>query len=310
MHPRLFEIPLPFEIGGVETLTVYSFGAMVALAAFVAGWLTKLELDRMHRIGRLSSVRIPVEDDRRRGGRKTREASPGVLVSNMVILAVVVGLIGAKIFHALENPAAFSRDPLGLLFASGGFTFYGGLILAALALAWYIRSKGLSIRHVADAVAPGLMIGYGIGRIGCHLAGDGDWGIASNISAKPDWLPMWLWAEDYSQAIIGPPPVPVYPTSIYEFVAACLLFGLLWSVRKHPYMGGWLFSLYLLVNGIERFLIEQIRVNNEFAFLGMQVTQAEGIAVALVVLGIAGLVYTSRHRREHEASDPRAAQPA
>ena len=155
----------------------------------------------------------------------------------------------------------------------------------------------------ADALAPGLMIAYGIGRLGCHLAGDGDWGIASDIALKPDWLPMWLWAETYSNNILGIDlsQNPVYPTPIYEFVACLLLTGILWAVRKHPFRAGWLFSLYLVFNGIERYLIEQIRVNNTFELFGIVLTQAEMISIILFSLGVAGLVRFTR--RPHATDD-------
>jgi phosphatidylglycerol:prolipoprotein diacylglycerol transferase len=205
---------------------------------------------------------------------------------------MVAGVLGSKLFTFLGNPEPFLLHPARELFSLDGLTFYGGLIVAAGAILWYVRRRGLSMRHVVDAAAPGLMLGYGIGRIGCHLAGDGDWGIAANLAAKPDWLPLWLWAETYPQAVVGPPEQPVYPTPIYEAAAAALLFAVLWALRTHPYRTGWLFSLYLVFNGVERFLIEKIRVTAEYQLLGFSPTQAQIIAVGLFVAGIAGLALT------------------
>lgn len=297
MYPRVSDLFKDFL--GIELpFPIYSFGLMLAIAILTAAWLTSRELDRMYRQGRIGGVRVPVEDDKKRKRGHTREASPSVLVGTLAIVAAVGGIVGSKIFHILENLDQFALDPIGMIFSTGGLTFYGGLIVAGGSIAWYVNKKGLSIGAFADAVAPGLMLAYGIGRIGCHLAGDGDWGIAADIAAKPDWLPMWLWAETYPNAIIGSPPEPVYPTSIYEFVMAALIFGVLWAVRKHPYKNGWLFSLYLVFNGIERYLIEQIRVNNVLDFIFFRATQAEVIAVLTCLAGIAGLVYTSRERRE------------
>ena len=313
MYPRLSDIfqdlfgfSLPFPI--------YSFGAMVALGALTAGWLTARELDRMYATGRIDGVRMPVEQEgKRKRRRKTvQEVSPSVLMWNITVYAVVIGFVGAKLFHILENLDTFLMNPGRMLFSSGGFTFYGGLILAAGFIAWYVRRKGLPPSAFADAVAPGLMIAYGIGRLGCHLAGDGDWGIASDLAARPDWLPTWLWAETYPNNILGVDlsAQPVYPTPIYEFVACLLLFGLLWSLRKHPFLNGWLFSLYLVLNGIERFFIEQIRVNNEFEVFGLTVTQAIVISVVLVLLGLAGLIATSRPRDPEAAERAEATQAA
>ena len=310
MYPRLIEIPLPFEVLGVSQITVYSFGFMLAVSILTAAWLLGRELDRMYRNGRIDSVRVPAEDEKQRKRGKTRQASPSVLVGTLAIIAAVGGIVGSKLFHILENLDQFALNPMGMIFSSGGLTFYGGLIVAGGSIAWYVNKKGLPVGAVADAMAPGLMIGYGLGRIGCHLAGDGDWGIAANLAAKPDWLPMWLWAESYPNAIIGAPPQPVYPTSIYEFVMAAALFGILWSLRKHPYANGWLFGLYLVFNGVERFLIEQIRVNNVLDFLFFQATQAEVIAVLTILAGIAVLAYTTRHRREDAAPPTDASSEA
>lgn len=313
MYPRLSDITR--DLFGFELpFPIYSFGAMVAIAVLTAMWLTRRELDRMYEKGRISSVRVPVEDDKKKRGRTAmRDASPSALIGTITVLAVVLGIAGSKLFHILENLDDFSRDPLGMIFSSGGLTFYGGLILAGITIAWYIRKKGAEVGAFADALAPGLMLAYGIGRIGCHLAGDGDWGIVADMSAKPAWLPTWMWAETYPNNIlnINLPDPGVYPTSIYEFLAAALLFGVLWVFRKHPYKNGWLFSFYLVLNGIERFLIEQIRVNNEFAVLGLRVTQAEVIASLILLAGLIGLALTWKPRGHDETSPQTAvASPA
>ncbi len=296
MYPRISD--LFRDLFGVNfPLPIYSFGAMVAAAVLTAAWLLGKELERLHAAGRIDSIRVSAAGEK--GSRRrnpTEQKSPSVLVGTVTILALVSGFAGAKLFHILENLGAFARDPLGMLFSTGGFTFYGGLIVAGFALAWYVRKKGIPVWTFADAVAPGLLIGYGIGRIGCHLAGDGDWGIASNMSAKPDWLPKWLWAETYPRNILNVhiPEPGVYPAPLYEFAMSLLLFAALWALRKHPFRSGWLFSLYLVFAGIERFLIEQIRVNNTFDLLGMTVTQAEVISVLLILAGLAGLAVTTR----------------
>lgn len=291
MYPRISDlfsdflgIDLPFDI--------FSFGFMVALGALAAAWLLQKEFDRMYSAGLINAVEVPdPESDRKKGRRKTVRVSPSMIVGTITVLAITAGFVGAKIFHILENLPDFFRAPGRMLFSSGGFTFYGGLIVAGFVLARYVRKKGLALGRVADAVAPGLMIAYGIGRIGCHLSGDGDWGIAANVAAKPDWLPMWLWAETYPNNILGIDlsAAPVYPTPIYEFVMALAIFGVLWALRRHSHRAGWLFWLYLVMSGAERFLIEQIRVNNEFDMLGMTATQAEMIALLLIAAGAIGL---------------------
>ncbi len=297
MYPRIsdlfsdlfgFDFPIP----------IYSFGFMVAVGLMTAAWLLQRELDRLYLAGEIGGIKIPdpsTKKNAEKSGKKSRkrlvEVSPSHLVGTMTVLAIVSGFGGAKLFHILENLDVFVADPLGMIFSKGGFTFYGGLIVGAIVIARYVKKKGLSVPKVADAIAPGLMLGYGIGRIGCHLSGDGDWGIASNIAAKPGFLPDWLWAESYTNNILGIDlsAAPVYPTSIYEFVAASLLFALLWKLRGHRHLAGWLFWTYITLNGLERFFIEKIRVNNRFDVFGITMTQAEIIAFLLMVVGIVGM---------------------
>jgi phosphatidylglycerol:prolipoprotein diacylglycerol transferase len=149
-----------------------------------------------------------------------------------------------------------------------------------------------------DAVAPALMLGYAIGRLGCQLAGDGDWGIAANMALKPDWLPGWLWAQTYQGNILGESiAVPgVYPTPLYEAAAALALFGVLRWLRGPGQRPGYLFSVYLLLAGFERLLIEKIRVNPRHDWLGIGATQAEIISMALIVGGLLGMIVAMRGR--------------
>jgi phosphatidylglycerol:prolipoprotein diacylglycerol transferase len=222
----------------------------------------------------------------------------------IVLIAAVFGIIGAKIFDQLENWQAFLADPLGQLFSFSGLTFYGGLIVAAIAVIWYGEKNGIPWKPMADSFAPGLALAYGIGRIGCQVAGDGDWGIV-NHWAKPHWLsflPDWLWKYNYPHNIINEGiPIPgctgphcmqlpqgVFPTPVYETLMMVIVFIILWSIRKKIKTPGVLFSIYLILNGIERFFIEHIRVNNTYDIFGHHITQAEIISPILVLIGIAG----------------------
>ena len=245
---------------------------------------------------------------------ETRIVSPSELVGNITAVAAVSGIIGAKIFHNLEYPEDFLADPVGSLFSQGGLTFYGGLIFGTIAVAWYVRKKRLNPIRIADAAAPGLMLAYGVGRIGCQLSGDGDWGIV-NSSPKPSflkWLPDWLWGFTYPHNVAeeGIPipncfgryctvlPEPVFPTPIYETIFALILFGILWSVRKKCTRPGLMFSVYLMFNGLERFWIEKIRVNSVYYILGMEVTQAEIISTLLFLTGLAGIFLTRKFQNQ------------
>lgn len=310
MYPRISDI-FPDLFGFSLPFPIYSYGFMVAVAVVVGAWLAGRELDRLYAAGRIGGVRVPVEGDKKRRSGPAKEVSPSVLIDTVVTIAVLVGFAGARLLYILENTSEFARDPLGVTFSSGGFTFYGGLILAAGAVVWYLRRKGISIPAFADAIAPSLILSYGIGRLGCHIAGDGDWGIQADMALKPDWLPTWLWAETYPNNILGVdiPEPGVYPTSIYEFVAAALIFGVLWALRRHPFESGWLFSLYLVSSGVERLWIEKIRVNPEYDLLGLTVTQAEVIAVFIVLIGAVGLMLTS-NRRATSSSEENARRKA
>ncbi len=316
MYPRLSDL-LNDAFGIDFPLPIYSFGAMVATAILLAGWLLARELDRMHGAGQIPTIRVraaapPAKANaggRARAGRAaaptTVAAPPSAIVNRLVILAAIGGVAGSKLFHILENLDLFAADPIGTIFSSGGLTFYGGLITAAALIAWTVRRAGLPVPRVADAVAPGLILGYGIGRIGCYLAGDGDWGICSRLADKPAFLPSWLWSETFPRNILGE-NIPggicaagfdgVYPTMLYEFAMCLAAFAVLWALRRHRWGAGWLFGLYLVFTGVERFLIELIRVNNVGTYLGIPATQAQVISVILAIAGVVIMVRTMQRR--------------
>jgi prolipoprotein diacylglyceryl transferase len=232
---------------------------------------------------------------------------PSEMVSNFTMVAAVAGILGAKVFHNLEYPETFFKNPIKELFSFSGLTMYGGLIVGSIAVLWYGRKNGVPPLHLCDAAAPGLMLAYGIGRIGCHLSGDGDWGIV-NLLPQPEFLPSWAWAYRYPNNVVSEGiPIegcigkhcfileqPVFPTPLYESVACIFLFLGLWSIRKSVFIPGVIFSLYLLLNGIERFLIEQIRVNSKYHVGSLSFTQAQLISILLILIGIGGLLLLRR----------------
>jgi phosphatidylglycerol---prolipoprotein diacylglyceryl transferase len=266
-------------------------------------------------------------------------------VGEITIIALVVGLLGAKLFDIFENWSDFLKAPADFIFSGGGLTFYGGLICSTIALVIYCRKNQIGVRHMADAIAPTMMIAYAIGRIGCHVAGDGDWGVYNSAfkvdstqhiaKAAPNeftdtvavhadyfvrhypsldsiphrsfpkpgilgFLPNSFFAYNYPHNVnkIGIPiagcddiyctqlPIPVIPTSPYETFFCTLLFLVLWFFRTRLQIAGMLFAFYLVLNGIERFFIEQIRVNNRMDLFGLHPSQAEVIALGLIIVGI------------------------
>jgi len=225
-------------------------------------------------------------------------------VGDIVLQAALWGFLGAKIFHNLENLDELMHDPWGSLISFSGLTFYGGLILATIAIIVFIRKYKMRVIHFADAMAPTMLFAYAAGRIGCHISGDGDWGIP-NLTPKPfTWLPDWFWSYQYPHNVVNAGvPIPgcvgnycnqlpegVYPTTFYEVIIMFLLFLIVWMVRKKITQPGIITGVYFLFAGGERFFIEKIRVNNKYTFLPFQPTQAELISVILIILGIVFLV--------------------
>lgn len=233
------------------------------------------------------------------------EVQPHEHAGNLTLVAALWGLIGAKLFHWLENPSefvAFLQEPSGDAFMSG-LTMYGGLILAGAMVIRYFVKHGIPAWHGADSAAPGVMLAYGVGRIGCQVSGDGDWGIVNTTFLGPG--PRWLWQYDYPNNVngVGIPladgrpcfegyctvlPETVFPTPLYETIVCVGFFFLLWALRKHLKPAGMIFFLFLFLNGLERFFVEKIRVNVR---VWGDITQAEIIATTLMLAGIAGMLW-------------------
>jgi len=240
-----------------------------------------------------------------------RAILPSQRVGDITFIAALFGLLGARLFSILENLDSFWSDPLGQLFSGSGLTIYGGLILAFIANYIYVKRHKIPPIHVMDAIAPALIISYAVGRLGCQLSGDGDWGIVNEI-AKPGWFffPDWAWAYDYPHNVLNQGvamsdctdkycnrlSAPVFPTPLYEIVGSTLIFLILWFLRNKVKFTGFIFFLYAVLMSVERFLIEYIRVNPRYDFLGGQLSQAQIISIGVFFLGLGGLYYWYRRR--------------
>ncbi len=258
--------PVLFHFGPI---TIYSYGVMMALGFIAATWTLGLEL-------------------RRRGENPD-------LASTFVMWAAIGGLIGARLLFLVEEWRAFLDNPWALLFTGAGFVWYGGLIGGVIGVTWCISRRGLSWIAMMDAVAPSIALGHGIGRLGCHFAGDGDWG-------PPTTLP---WGVAYPNAIVGwdyPPGVRVHPTPIYETTAYLLVFAFLWWRRSKPIQPGSQFGWYLILGSTARFFLEFVRVNPPLLF---SLSQAQVISIFLVAAGVF-LVFC---RRESTPEEPVMASP-
>lgn len=306
MYPTFYDLVLDiFGISIPAFKYIQSYGMMVGLGFLVGAVLITLEMKRKEKLGLLQST---FKKDNK--GNKI-EVRPHEHVGNIALLAGFGGIVGSKIFHNLENWDDFTNDPVGMLTTSGGFSFYGGLILAVILIVWYARKNNIKILALVDSGIPAVAIGYGFGRLGCHVSGDGDWGIP-NDAPKPDWmswLPDWMWAYDYPNNVLGVDLIEfyakkgytsltgfAYPTPIYEIIMSIIIFAILWGFRKRWKTQGIMVSAYMVLAGIERLLIEKYRINNEYDIFG-GVTQAEIISVVLILMGISGFYLFPKYQK-------------
>ncbi|MGH9564210.1 MAG: prolipoprotein diacylglyceryl transferase, partial [Terracidiphilus sp.] len=267
-------------------LQVPTFGLMVATAMVVAYFVLRADL-----------------------ARRGIAAKDSGVAEAFIAIPCLAGIIGAKLYHVLESPRQLLADPVGELFSRYGLAWFGGLIAGFAAFVWLARRRKIPLLTVLDVGSPAAALGYGIGRIGCLLSGDGDYG-------KPTALP---WGMSFPHGLVPttqtcvewgwPASCRVQPTPIYEFVAACVIAWLLWwlgarqiaamratSESQQPkksgkgaasrlqlkaFPAGEVFAAYLLLTGIERFLVEFIRINPR-SFFGMTNAQTAGLASIIV----------------------------
>lgn len=215
------------------------------------------------------------------------------------------GFIGAILLCKMERLDELIKKPIQFFLTFNGLAFYGGLIFGTVTYLYITKRMGIALSNALDIGSPGMMLAYGIGRMGCHLSGDGDWGII-NMAPKPhwlNWLPSWMWAFNYPHNVIHQGRYipgctdnycnelvnPVFPTSFYESIICLLLFFLLWSIRRKIKIPGVMFSIFAILNGMERFLIEKIKINARYSLLDLHFSQAEFIATLICLIGITTL---------------------
>lgn len=271
MYPILFRLPdwVPF-LGG-DPIT--SFGVMMFLSFVTGGVILRAELER--------------------------QGHDGERAWDFVFMAVVGGLIGAKLYYVFLNFDQLQVQGIGFVFSRGGMVWYGGFLLAAALVIREARRSPVPVPQVADAAAPALALGYAVGRIGCFLVGDDygrptdSWvGIAFPNGAPPSTVqnlenqfgvavdPALI--EKYGQVL------PVHPTQLYEVGMSTLIFALLWALRGGGRPAGWIFMLWLALAGVERFIVEIFRAKDD-RFFGV-LTLAQMISIGLVVVGVAGML--------------------
>jgi phosphatidylglycerol:prolipoprotein diacylglycerol transferase len=211
----------------------------------------------------------------------------------IVVAAVLGGLIGARAYFLIENHGSLHGSLLGNVFGGSGLVWYGGLLGGTIAVLLWARWRGFLSLQLVDIAAIGLPLGYAIGRIGCQVAGDGDYG-------KPSHLP---WAMGYPDGTTPTPQgVTVQPTPIYETVSMGLVALVLWHLRDR-FRPGVLFAMYLVLAGLERLIVEFWRRNNH-VLGGLTAPQLESIG--LVIAGAIALALTA-HRHGGLGRAPRGA---
>jgi len=266
---------MPFiHIGPIELPT---FGLMVAAAMVVAYYVLRADLARRGIAAKNSST-----------------------AEMFIVVPSLAGIVGAKLYHVLETPRELFADPVGMLLSRYGLAWFGGLIGGFAAWVWLARAKKIPLLESFDAGSAAAALGYGIGRIGCLLSGDGDYGV-------PTSLP---WGMSFPNGLV-PTTERVHPTPIYELIAACAIAWVLWKIGarqiaaaiptlakdarmghpEKPLRSGGVFAAYLFLTGVARFLVEFIRINPR-SFFGM--TNAQAASIASMIVGAALWWYVSR----------------
>lgn len=247
-------------------LTIPTFGLMVATAMVAAYFVLRADL-----------------------ARRGIAAKDSGFAEALIAIPSLAGIAGAKLYHVLEDPRFLLAHP-GELFSQYGFAWFGGLIAGFAAFLWIARRRKIPLLRVLDAGSAAAALGYGIGRIGCLLSGDGDYGI-------PTSLP---WGMSFPHGLV-PTTQRVHPTPIYEFIVACVIAWALWKLGTRQIQqrqslrvvqpGGFLrvppegsvFAAYLVLTGIARFLVEFIRINPR-SFFGL--TNAQAASLVSIVVGL------------------------
>lgn len=293
-------IPILFEIGPIK---IYSYGLMLGIGFLLGGYVLSIEFRR-------------------------KKIDPD-LASAITIFAVIFGIAGAKLLFLIENWDAFLRHPFSMALSAGGLTWYGGFIVAMVAVFLHVRAKKVPFLKVWDALALALMIGYGVGRLGCHFSGDGDYGVPTQLPwgtiyaqgtakptnaleeyflARPEEAKFWhydsLRVIPVGRDRIGYPITrfdeltPLHPVPVYELILSIVGFAILWKLRTRTFPDGKLFMIYLMMASVFRFGIEFVRLNPRI-LCGL--SEAQLISVVIFLIGLLSLAHIDRRARQPSA---------
>jgi phosphatidylglycerol:prolipoprotein diacylglycerol transferase len=283
MYPILFELPdwLPL-IGGAA---ITSFGVFMLLSFLTGGYVLRAVL--------------------RRKGEDPEKAW------DLVFMAVIGGIVGARIYYLLLNWPRFVEDPMSMLLSRGGLVWYGGFLLATALVVWEVRRQKMPLGLAADACAPALALAYAFGRMGCFFVGD-DWGrptgswVGNRFPRGTPATTVDVIERDFG-ITVDPAlverygdVVPVHPTQLYEVGMSTLIFFLLWRIRGRQRPAGQLFMIWLALAGIERFIVEFFRAKDDRFLAGFTVAQL--ISLLIVAVGVAGALRLGAQRAPRAAT--------
>jgi phosphatidylglycerol:prolipoprotein diacylglycerol transferase len=273
--------PVLFRIGG---FTVTSFGVLIALSFVASGWIMAKEL--------------------RRKGQDPEHAW------DLAGWAAIFGILGAKLYYLILNWQLTAANPRAMILSRSGLVWYGGFILAALAILWRLHRLKLPILTFADGVGPALALGYAVGRIGCFLVGDDyggpttlPWGVAFPQGAPPSTAGnLREFGVNVPANIPDAQVMTVHPTQLYETGMSLIIFAILWKLRHRFTVPGTIWFTWLALAGVERFIVEIFRAKDD-RFLG-GLTVAQIISLLITTIGIAGYVAVTRRAAQRHPTTP------
>jgi len=242
-------------------ITIASYGVMLGLGFYLAFMLLERELKLVNKDPELAY--------------------------KILLVAIPCGIIGAKIFHILEHFDLFLNNPMGMIFSGSGLSVYGGFVLSLIVSVFVIRKANENVLEIFDLASAPMALGYGLGRMGCHVSGDGCYGLRT----------LSFLGTPYPNGIV-PTSSEVFPTPLFESFFSLFLVVLLLQLRKKEMSHGRVFFTYLILNGIARFSVEFIRLNPKIAF---GLSNAQFTAIGFVLTGALGLLYVSKTAKNNAA---------
>lgn len=291
MFPKISDL-VNYVVGTSLSFPIPTWGFFTSLAFTAAAAVAWIEISRKHKLGQLP-------------------APNSLQIIILAALIIPITIIGGKLMSAMETPTEFFRDPIKMLFITEGMSYYGGFLFGFFVVIGYAVVNRIRVWYALDIAAIVIPLGYTLGRLGCHLSGDGCWGIQNTFS-KPGFLkflPDWAWGVTFPHNVAQQGvlidacsgkychilPHPVFPTSLYEAAFSLLTFIVLLSLRK-KLAPGVLFALFLIIYSAARFFIEFIRVNPKFTILQVSLSQAQYISIPVFITGVGILLFLYRKK--------------